>query len=134
MAKKDFSRRVEQAMAYAKELRRHATSWTEIHNALYGIGGKLGELFPTQQERVAFGKSPECREIARMMDGLRDEAGDPVSLVDVLANVNGTISVRLPKSIHAALLAEAKVEDVSLNQLCVSKLAMQLRPMCVVQK
>ena len=45
----------------------------------------------------------------------------------VLATANGAISVRLPRSVHAALLAEAKAEGVSLNQLCLSKLVAQLR-------
>ena len=36
-------------------------------------------------------------------------------------------SIRLPRSVHAALLAEAKAEGVSLNQLCLSKLVAQLR-------
>ena len=34
--------------------------------------------------------------------------------------------LRLPKSMHAALTAEAKAEGVSLNQLCVAKLATRL--------
>ena len=37
------------------------------------------------------------------------------------------IGVRLARSVHAALLAEAKAEGVSLNQLCLSKLVAQLR-------
>ena len=37
------------------------------------------------------------------------------------------LGVRLPRSVHAALLAEAKVEGVSLNQPCLSKLVAQLR-------
>jgi predicted HicB family RNase H-like nuclease len=41
--------------------------------------------------------------------------------------LNGAISVRLPRSVHAALLAEARAEGVSLNQLCLSKLVAQLR-------
>jgi predicted HicB family RNase H-like nuclease len=35
--------------------------------------------------------------------------------------------VRIPKSLHAALLAEAEAEGISLNQLCLTKLAVQLR-------
>ena len=48
-------------------------------------------------------------------------------VVDQTASANGSISVRLPRSVHAALLAEAKEEGVSLNQLGVSKLVAQLR-------
>jgi predicted HicB family RNase H-like nuclease len=45
----------------------------------------------------------------------------------MVASANGAISVRLPRTVHAALLAEAKAEGVSLNQLCVAKLVTQLR-------
>jgi hypothetical protein len=43
------------------------------------------------------------------------------------ASANGAISVGLPRSVHADLLAEAKAQGVSLNQLCLSKLVAQLR-------
>ena len=46
---------------------------------------------------------------------------------ELVSSANGAISVRLPRSVHAALLAEAKAEGVSLNQLCLSKLVAQLR-------
>jgi predicted HicB family RNase H-like nuclease len=36
------------------------------------------------------------------------------------------ISVRVPQSLHAELLEEAKREGVSLNQLCLTKLARPL--------
>ena len=36
------------------------------------------------------------------------------------------ISVRVPDSLHAELLEEAKKEGVSLNQLCLTKLARPL--------
>jgi len=41
---------------------------------------------------------------------------------EVADSANGAISVRLPRSVRAAHLAEAKTEGVSLNQLCVSTL------------
>ena len=43
------------------------------------------------------------------------------------ADVNGTIILRVPKSLHAALFSEAEAEGVSLNQLCVAKLSAQLQ-------
>ena len=42
-------------------------------------------------------------------------------------NISVRVGETLPRSVHAALLAEAKAEGVSLNQLCVSKLVAQLR-------
>ena len=37
-----------------------------------------------------------------------------------------TITLRLPDSIHRELLAEAKKEGISLNQLCLAKLSKPL--------
>jgi predicted HicB family RNase H-like nuclease len=37
-----------------------------------------------------------------------------------------TVTVRLPDSIHSELMAEAKSEGISLNQLCLAKLAKPL--------
>ena len=37
-----------------------------------------------------------------------------------------TVTLRLPDSIHRELLAEAKKEGVSLNQLCLAKLSKPL--------
>lgn len=39
---------------------------------------------------------------------------------------SGRFLVRIPKSLHAALVAEADTEGVSLNQLCVAKLSVPL--------
>ena len=61
-----------------------------------------------------------------MVAELREKHGDPPAVADVAEKANGAISVRLPRTLHAALLAEAKYEGVSLNQLCVVKLALQL--------
>jgi predicted HicB family RNase H-like nuclease len=36
-------------------------------------------------------------------------------------------NIRLPKSLHAALVSEAEAEGVSLNQLVVAKLALRLQ-------
>ena len=37
-----------------------------------------------------------------------------------------TVTLRLPNSIHRELLAEAKKEGISLNQLCLAKLSKPL--------
>ena len=91
---------------------------------MFGLGGKATEAFPTERERTAFCKTEEYKRILALMDHL---PSPPVKeVIDLTASANGAISVRLPRSVHAALLAEAKAEGVSLNQLCLSKLVAQL--------
>jgi len=117
--------RARQVLQFAEQRAREATDWVELHNALFGIGGKVTELFTTEAERTAFVQTEEAKQIFALFDTLPAPAVKDFG--ELLATANGAISVRLPRSVHAALLAEAKAEGVSLNQLCLSKLVAQLR-------
>jgi hypothetical protein len=117
--------RARQVLRFAEHRARQAADWVELHNALFGLAGKATALFPTDSERTAFCRTDEYKRILALMDRLPPP---PVKeFAELLASANGAISVRLPRSVHAALLAEAKAEGVSLNQLCLSKLVAQLR-------
>jgi hypothetical protein len=114
-----------EVLAFAEQRAGAAADWMELSNALFDPGGKATLAFPTEAERTAFCKTAEYKRLLALLDRL---PGPPVKeLLDLTASANGAISVRLPRSVHAALLAEAKAEGVSLNQLCVSKLVAQLR-------
>jgi hypothetical protein len=114
-----------QLLEFAEQRSQQAADWVELHNALFGLGGKATELLTTESERTAFAQTGECKRIFALLDGLPPPAVKDFEAL--LATANGAISVRLPRSVHAALLAEAKAEGVSLNQLCLSKLVAQLR-------
>ena len=58
--------KAQQALLIARELAKDAKSSVDFHNALFGIDGKFGELFPMRAEREAFLKTQEYREISRM--------------------------------------------------------------------
>jgi HicB family len=114
-----------QVLEFAQQRAAKAADWIELSNALFGLGGKATELFSTESERTAFCRTEEYKRILALMDTLPPP---PVKgFVDMISSANGAISVRLPRSVHAALLAEAKAEGVSLNQLCVAKLVAQRR-------
>lgn len=117
--------RARQLLAFAEEQAAQAADWVELHNALFGLGGKATTLFPTEAERTAFSRTSEYRRTLALLDKL--PAPVVKEFTELLATANGAISVRLPRSVHAALLAEAQAEGVSLNQLCLSKLVAQLR-------
>jgi len=51
------------------------------------------------------------------------EAGFPVPMPVDIENYSGKFVLRLPKSLHAKLVAEAEKEGVSLNQYALYKLA-----------
>lgn len=114
-----------QVLEFAQERAATVTDWLELSNALYAPDGKATELFPTEAERSAFLRTSEYKRILALMDTLpQPKTKEPR---EVVSSANGAISVRLPRSVHAALLAEAKAEGVSLNQLCAAKLIAQLR-------
>jgi hypothetical protein len=114
-----------QVLAFAEQRATRDADWIELSNALFGLGGKATELFPSETERTAFCRTKEYKRILGLMDSMPKPRSK--GFVDLVASANGAISVRLPRSVHAALLAEAKAEGVSLNQLCVAKLVAQLR-------
>jgi predicted HicB family RNase H-like nuclease len=110
--------KAQQALEFARCKAKECESWIEFGNAMFGIGGKFGELFSTESERAQFLRTEEYAEIAKLMD----EFDGPT-----FADYSGHFMVRGPRSLHAALVKEAEAEGVSLNQLCISKLALQLR-------
>jgi hypothetical protein len=117
--------RARQVLEFAERRAESAADWLELSNALFGPGGKATLAFPTPADRTAFCKTRGYKRILAMMNDLPTPPVQEV--IDLTSSANGAISVRLPRSVHAALLAEAQAEGVSLNQLCVAKLVAQLR-------
>jgi hypothetical protein len=122
---KSIADRAAQVLEFAESRAREVTDWLELHFSLFGVDGKATELFPTEVDRSAFLRSAEYKRILALLDTL--PAPKKNEIRELVSSANGAISVRLPRSVHAALLAEAQAEGVSLNQLCVSKLVVQLR-------
>ena len=97
-------------------------TWIAANNAVYAPGGPFVRLFPTKADRIAYGKTCESHQIEELIDSLPDPPTRPER-----KQFSGKFNVRLPKSLHAALVSEADAEGVSLNQLVVAKLALHLQ-------
>jgi hypothetical protein len=126
MKKDTIPARAKELLAYTQQLKKSGATWVEGNNSVYGKGGKCAELFPTPTERTAFTKTPQFKQISELLATLAEPAAKK-ELPRPAATVSGQLRVRMPRSIHAALIDEAEAEGVSLNQLIVSKLAVQLR-------
>jgi hypothetical protein len=99
-------------------------SWADLSNALFDPEeGLVARAYPTRAERERFLKSSEYQTIRQVIDAARERYG---LVAGATPKKSGKFVVRLPRSLHAALEAEADAEGVSLNQLVVAKLAMQL--------
>lgn len=83
-------------------------------NCIFGIGALAGQLLTTKEEREAFQETDEAKEIKEILRKL-PKSGAPAKFV-----------LRLPHSLHNALKLEAEREGVSLNTLCIAKLAASL--------
>jgi predicted HicB family RNase H-like nuclease len=117
------------ALAIAKKLAIEADGWIDLHNKLFGMGGAISRMFTTESERIAFTKTDECQQVYELFNDVAAQQGDSAAkdFQLKLSRANGAISIRMPRSLHAALLMEADAEGVSLNQLCMAKLMLQLR-------
>jgi hypothetical protein len=113
-----------QVLHEARKLAGRVESWAHFSNALFDPGdGIVAKVFPSAEERRAFLKSPEYREVDRLLAGLMQRFG----VADgATPKKSGKFVIRLPKTLHFALEREATQEGVSLNQLVVAKLAISL--------
>jgi predicted RNase H-like HicB family nuclease len=95
--------------------------WSETDRAFIAVCPELNEL-------SAFGETYEeaVREL-RTAIGLAVEVlkedGKPVPAPSPVVEYSGQFRVRMSRSLHAALVAEAEREGLSLNTLVVSRLA-----------
>jgi predicted HicB family RNase H-like nuclease len=112
--------RSQNALRTATEKYRQASDWVAFFREVLGVEGLLRKMFSTQEELEAFERSPEYTQIQQMLAKLRernDELSEEIEPTRV-------ITVRLPKSVHESLKAEAHHRQTSMNKLCISKLLM----------
>lgn len=108
----------------AKELYSKTDTWSDFSNALFDpFDGEIVRVFPLQRERDVFQKTEEYRLIRELLRNKMNETG---LVHGATPKKSGKFVVRLPRSLHSALEAEAEAEGTSLNQLVVTKLAVQL--------
>jgi predicted HicB family RNase H-like nuclease len=92
--------------------------WITFFREVLGVDGLLRKLFPTPEELADFEKTEEYNEIQLMLAKLRERSGAAADGKEPTR----VITVRLPKSLHESLRAEAHDRKTSMNQLCISKL------------
>jgi site-specific DNA-methyltransferase (adenine-specific) len=108
----------------AKTIATSAETWADLSNALFDPEeGLVAKAYPTREEREQFLKTKEYRAIRQLID----DAAERTGLIEgATPKKSGKFVVRLPRTLHAALEAESEEEGVSLNQLVVTKLAIQM--------
>lgn len=114
----------QQILDSARAIALSAETWADLSNTLFDPEeGLVAKAYPSREERERFIQTEEYRAIRELIDAVESRTG----LVEgATPKKSGKFIVRLPRSLHAALEKEAADEGVSLNQLVVTKLAVQL--------
>lgn len=92
--------------------------WVAFFREVLGADGIVRKMFPSTEDLTAFEKTAEYAAIQQMVVKLREKGPSE----DDSTEPTRVITVRLPKSLHEALKAEAHLHQTSMNQLCISKL------------
>ena len=95
-----------------------ATDWVTFFREVMGVDGVLRKVFLRPEDLLAFEKSDEYAQIQLMLAKLRERRDEPSDDTEPTR----VITVRLPKSVHESLKAEAHLRQTSMNKLCISKL------------
>lgn len=107
-----------EVMDAAHQLFMTGPDWLTFFRRTMGIDGVVRQVFQSQEEFVAFERTEEYNQLQQMVAALRALKKNPSQT----AEPTRVITVRLPKSVHEALRAEANDHDISMNWLCIAKL------------
>ena len=111
-------------LSKAKNLAKQTKTWADLSNALFDpFDGEIVKTFTTEDERSKFKKSNAYQQLQILVQNKMKETG---LVSGATPKKSGRFVVRLPISLHEALEKEAVHEGTSLNQLVITKLAVQL--------
>jgi len=92
--------------------------WVVFFRETLGVDGIVRRTFSDPDALVRFECSPQYARIREMLDGLRARQSErPAD-----RETQRVVTVRMPRSLHETLKAEAEQMRVSINTLCISKL------------
>jgi predicted HicB family RNase H-like nuclease len=102
----------------AEQLFAAGPDWVTFYREVLGLRGIVRAAFPTREALATFEQSEAYQEILYLLTKLRQQG--PLAMDD--EEPTRVITVRLPKSLHETLRAEAHEHRTSMNKLCISKL------------
>ena len=120
--------RLQTATRIADKMFQQQPDWITFFREVLGVDGLVRKLFTTPEELAEFEKTAQYAEIQAMVNRLREKSG----AASEGKEPTRVITVRLPKSLHESLRAEAHDRKTSMNQLCISKLLQVIDEQMVV--
>ena len=101
-----------------EQLYAQGPDWVTFYRETLGLRGIVRQTFPSRQALLAFEQTKAYQDILRRLTKLREQG--PLEVDE--EEPTRVITVRLPKSMHESLRAEAHEHRTSMNKLCISKL------------
>lgn len=102
----------------AEQLFAQNPDWVTFYREVLGLRGIVRHTFPSREALSAFEQTQAYEEILQQLTQLRQQG--PLAVDE--EEPTRMITVRLPKSLHETLRAEAHEHRTSMNKLCISKL------------
>lgn len=94
------------------------SSWVVFYRWMLSPGGVASQLYPTPAERRYFETTDAFANLLELVTSLRS--------TDTSKNTahepERVITVRMPRSVHEAILAEAETLELGVNKFCITKL------------
>jgi predicted HicB family RNase H-like nuclease len=103
----------------ADELYRQHPDWVTFFREVLGLDGLVRQVYNSPETLAEFEQSDEYQQIQQMLAKLRERG---IEATNNPKEPTRVITVRMPKSLHEALRAEAHGRHTSMNKLCISKL------------
>ena len=108
----------EEIQQIAEDLYTQEPDWVRFYREILGLRGVIRRTYPTRELLQEFEQTETYLNIQHMLAKLREQGPVPLNP----AEPTRVITVRIPKSLHEALRAEAHDHHTSMNKLCISKL------------
>ena len=125
-----FEQRLAEALRLAQEAFAQTGYWVAFYKAILAKDGVVDKLFPSVEELDQFHESEEFRQIQLILTALRTSETEKADAIEPLK----MLTIRIPRSMQAALMEEAQRNQTSINKLCVSKMLCPIDPALVPQE
>ena len=102
----------------AERLYSMSPEWVVFFREVLGVDGIVRRTFSDPEALLRFECSPQYARIREMLDALRVRQQERPAERET----QRVVTVRMPRSLHETLKAEADQMRVSINTLCISKL------------
>lgn len=93
-------------------------SWVVFYRELLAPGGVVDQLYDTPEARRYFEKTSQFADLLEMVTAIRSQDDSKAGTHEP----DRVITVRLPRSLHAAAVREAEELDLTINSYCLTKL------------